>query len=112
MWCSGAINGVTGVTNVGGGSSVLSSVTSGVLIARTISGSGGIDVVESGNNIIVRPVTTTTANRLFFAGEATSSDYAATVHGAFLSGEREAKKIMSAVPLLKSAPKKVKFNSK
>jgi hypothetical protein len=65
---SGAINGVTGVTNVGGGSNVLSSVTSGVLIARTISGSNGIDVVESGNNIIVRPVTTTTANRLFFAG--------------------------------------------
>jgi monoamine oxidase len=51
-------------------------------------------------------------NRVFFAGEATSSDYAATVHGAFLSGEREAKKIMSAVPLLKSAPKKVKFYSK
>jgi hypothetical protein len=65
---SGAINGVTGVTNVGGGSNVLSSVTSGVLIARTILGSNGIDVVESGNNIIVRPVTTTTANRLFFAG--------------------------------------------
>jgi monoamine oxidase len=32
-------------------------------------------------------------NRLFFAGEATSSKYAATVHGAFLSGEREAQKI-------------------
>ena len=46
------------------------------------------------------------ANRLFFAGEATSSQYAATVHGAFLSGEREAKNIMSAVPLLKSVTKK------
>jgi monoamine oxidase len=45
-------------------------------------------------------------NKLFFAGEATSSEYAATVHGAFLSGEREAKNIMSAVPLLKSAAKK------
>jgi hypothetical protein len=65
---SGAINGVTGVTNVGGGGAILSSVTSGILYARTILGSNGIDVVESGNNIIVRPVTTTTANRLFFVG--------------------------------------------
>ena len=64
---SGAINGVTGVTNAGGASSVLSSVTSGVLIARTISGSNGIEAVESGNNILVRP-SNTTANRLFFAG--------------------------------------------
>ena len=63
---SGAINGVTGVTNVGGGSSVLSSVTSGVLIARTISGSNGIEAVESGSNILVRPVNTT-ANRLYIA---------------------------------------------
>jgi monoamine oxidase len=44
-------------------------------------------------------------NKLFFAGEATSSKYAATVHGAFLSGEREAKNIMSAIPLLKSVAK-------
>lgn len=33
--------------------------------------------------------------RLFFAGEATSRDYAATVHGALLSGEREAKRILA-----------------
>lgn len=32
--------------------------------------------------------------RIFFAGEATSSLYPATVHGAFLSGEREAEKIL------------------
>ncbi len=37
-------------------------------------------------------------NQLFFAGEATSFDHPATVHGAFLSGEREAKKIMAAIP--------------
>jgi len=32
-------------------------------------------------------------NRLFFAGEATSEQHPATVHGAFLSGEREANRI-------------------
>jgi len=31
--------------------------------------------------------------RVFFAGEATHSDYPATVHGAYLSGQREAKRI-------------------
>jgi len=31
--------------------------------------------------------------RLFFAGEATIRDYPATVHGAFLSGIREGKRI-------------------
>jgi len=64
---TGAINGVTGITNIGGGSNVLSSVTSGVLIARTISGSNGIEAVESGSNVLVRP-SNTTANRLFIAG--------------------------------------------
>ena len=34
-------------------------------------------------------------NQVFFAGEATSSKYPESVHGAFLSGEREAKKIMT-----------------
>ncbi|HMQ50489.1 MAG TPA: FAD-dependent oxidoreductase [Anaerolineae bacterium] len=38
---------------------------------------------------LARPV----AERLFFAGEATSSDYPATVHGAYLSGVRAAKQI-------------------
>jgi monoamine oxidase len=35
------------------------------------------------------------ANRLFFAGEATHRQYPATVHGALLSGERAAKRILA-----------------
>ncbi|MGB0388940.1 MAG: FAD-dependent oxidoreductase [Ardenticatenaceae bacterium] len=35
------------------------------------------------------------ANRLFFAGEATEPDYPATVHGAYLSGQREAERILA-----------------
>ncbi|PJF30810.1 MAG: monoamine oxidase [Candidatus Thermofonsia Clade 1 bacterium] len=41
-------------------------------------------------DILARPV----QNRLFFAGEGTLSDYPATVHGALISGEREAKRIV------------------
>jgi monoamine oxidase len=33
-------------------------------------------------------------DRLFFAGEATSLKYPATVHGAYLSGQREAERIL------------------
>ena len=39
--------------------------------------------------ILAEPI----AKRLFFAGEATSPEYPATVHGAFLSGIREAQRI-------------------
>ena len=34
--------------------------------------------------------------RVLFAGEATSSGYSATVHGAYLSGVREAKRVLRA----------------
>ncbi|MFO0612314.1 MAG: FAD-dependent oxidoreductase [Polyangiaceae bacterium] len=34
------------------------------------------------------------AGRVFFAGEATEKDYPATIHGALLSGRREAKRIL------------------
>ena len=33
-------------------------------------------------------------NRLFFGGEASSEDYPATVHGAYLSGQRAAQEIL------------------
>ncbi len=36
-------------------------------------------------------------NKLFFAGEHTSKDYRASVHGAYLSGEREAEKIINLI---------------
>ena len=42
-------------------------------------------------DIIAEPV----ANRLFLAGEATTSVYPSTVHGAFISGEREADRIIA-----------------
>ena len=35
-------------------------------------------------------------NRIFFAGEATHSEFPATVHGAFLSGQRAAEEVMDA----------------
>jgi monoamine oxidase len=38
---------------------------------------------------------TPVAERLFFAGEATHRDYSATVHGAYLSGLREAARILA-----------------
>lgn len=36
------------------------------------------------------------AGRLFFAGEATTTDYPGTVHGAYLSGERAADEVLAA----------------
>jgi monoamine oxidase len=44
---------------------------------------------KSDRSILAEPV----AKRLFFAGEATSKEYPATVHGAFLSGIREGDRI-------------------
>ncbi|MBX7224383.1 MAG: FAD-dependent oxidoreductase [Blastocatellia bacterium] len=42
-------------------------------------------------DLLAEPV----GNRLFFAGEATNREHPATVHGAYLSGEREAKRILN-----------------
>ncbi|MGL5192473.1 MAG: FAD-dependent oxidoreductase, partial [Chroococcales cyanobacterium] len=47
---------------------------------------------ESGDrDILAEPI----GDRLFFAGEATSRAYPATVHGAYLSGIREAKRLIN-----------------
>jgi hypothetical protein len=64
---TGAINGVTAVTNLGTGIAVASAVTAGALISRTISGANGIEAVESGNLVLVRPFNLT-ANRFVIAG--------------------------------------------
>lgn len=50
-------------------------------------------VSASMRNVLAEPI----ANKVFFAGEATHSLYPSTVHGAYLSGEREANRIMTLV---------------
>jgi monoamine oxidase len=47
----------------------------------------------SGRDVLALPV----GNRLFFAGEATHRQYAATIHGAYLSGQRAAKELLAAL---------------
>ncbi len=64
---TGSINGVTAFTNTGGAANVLSSITNNTLFARTISGSNGIEAVESGNVILVRP-SGLSANEIVIAG--------------------------------------------
>ena len=75
---TGAINGITALTNIGGGIAVASSITNNTLIARTLFGTNGIDVVESGNLVVVRPSSALTTNRFIIAGPngaLTTSDF-------------------------------------
>ena len=65
---TGSINGVSAVTNLGAGIAVASAVTAGALISRTISGGNGLEAVESGNLVLIRPSSTLTANRFLIAG--------------------------------------------
>jgi hypothetical protein len=65
---TGAINGITALTNVGGGIAIASSVTNNTLISRTLGGANGLDVIESGNLVVVRLSTGFTANRFIIAG--------------------------------------------
>ena len=51
------------------------------------------DESSSSDNGYSKPL----ANRLFFAGEAASVNYPSTVHGAYLSGQKAAKKIKALV---------------
>lgn len=44
----------------------------------------------------ITALATPVGTSLFFAGEATNADYPSTVHGAFLSGQREARNIIKA----------------
>lgn len=74
---TGTINGVSAITNTGGAAIILSSITNNTLIARTISGSNGIQSVESGNVILVRP-SGLSASELVIAGTnglLTTSDF-------------------------------------
>ena len=53
--------------------------------------SPGIGSSNADRDTLAEPI----ADRLFFAGEATIRDYSATVHGAYLSGQRAAEQILT-----------------
>ena len=74
---TGTINGVSAITNTGGAANVLSSITNNTLLARTLSGSNGIETIESGNVILIKP-SGLSANEIVItnsSGGLSTSDY-------------------------------------
>ncbi len=59
---------------------------------------GSYSFLAAGSDVEDRRRLAEPSDRLFFAGEATERDHPATVHGAFLSGERAAEEILSVEP--------------
>ena len=55
-------------------------------------------VNKDGNSKAFEVLSQDINKQVFFAGEHTSKDYRGTVHGAYLSGLREAKKIIKLIP--------------
>jgi monoamine oxidase len=60
------------------------------LLARGAYSFVGVGASSDDRAALAEPV----AGRLFFAGEATSVEYPANVHGAWLSGERAAREVL------------------
>lgn len=59
---------------------------------------GSYSAMSVGANPSMRPdLAASVSNKLFFAGEATDTDFPATVHGAYASGERAAEQIRRIV---------------
>lgn len=59
---------------------------------------GSYSALHPGSNrSTVKALRSPINDRLFFAGEATSLDYPSTVHGAYLSGQRVAKEVLSVL---------------
>lgn len=61
--------------------------------ARCSYSSPVVGIADTTRSDLAEPI----LNRLFFAGEATNSDYPSTVHGAYLSGQREGDRIRRIV---------------
>jgi len=61
--------------------------------ARCSYSSPGVGMTTETRADLAAPI----GNRVFFAGEATDSDYPSTVHGAYLSGQREAQRIRQLI---------------
>ena len=72
----------------------------GVQVTRWAQGPfslGSYSCLRPGSNqSIIQTLRAPIGDRIFFAGEATSLEYPSTVHGAYLSGQRAAKELLSS----------------